>query len=83
MGHAPHALEIQGPQGDVKTNVLQGGNSATLTASLTKPGRYTWYCPVGDHRQEGMVGKITVASAGGASAGDKESSQGGGSSSGY
>ena len=25
-----------------------------------KPGEYTFYCPVGDHRAQGMEGKLTV-----------------------
>jgi uncharacterized cupredoxin-like copper-binding protein len=26
-----------------------------------KPGKYTFYCPVGDHRAEGMEGTLTVS----------------------
>ena len=59
-GRAPHALEIEGPEGEVETKVLQSGDSATLTADLSKPGRYKWYCPVGDHEQKGMKGTVTV-----------------------
>lgn len=28
---------------------------------MSEPGEYTWYCPVGGHKDEGMEGKITVA----------------------
>lgn len=59
-GQAPHALEIEGPGGDVETKTINGGESASVTADLSKPGSYTFYCPVGNHRQMGMEGKVTV-----------------------
>ena len=59
-GQAPHALEVEGPKGEVETEEIVPGRSATLTADLSKPGSYTWYCPVGDHKERGMEGKITV-----------------------
>jgi plastocyanin len=66
-GQAPHALEVEGPRGEVETKVLQAGQSTVLTADLDRPGRYTWYCPVGNHRERGMEGRITVEGSGGAS----------------
>jgi plastocyanin len=54
----PHAVEIEGKGVEKSTKVLTQGN-ATLTANL-KPGTYTFYCPVGNHRQEGMEGTLTV-----------------------
>ena len=60
-GKAPHALEVEGPEGEVETDTIEPGKSATLKANLSKPGRYEWYCPVGDHESRGMKGKITVA----------------------
>jgi plastocyanin len=59
-GQTAHAIEIEHtPKGDVKTNVIGPGQSATLTASL-KPGKYEFYCPVDSHKQQGMKGELTV-----------------------
>jgi plastocyanin len=68
-GQTPHALEVEGPEGEVETRQLAPGDSAELTANLSKPGKYVWYCPVGDHKDRGMEGAITVA--GGGSGDDK------------
>jgi plastocyanin len=59
-GQAPHALEVEGPGGEVETETLSGGGSAKLTADLNKPGTYEMYCPVGNHREMGMEGQVTV-----------------------
>ncbi len=60
-GQTVHALEVEGPKGEVETEEIQPGKSTTLRANLTEPGEYTWYCPVGGHKDQGMEGKITVA----------------------
>ena len=60
-GQTIHALEVEGPKGEVETEPIQPGESATLRADLSEPGEYTWYCPVGDHKYEVIEGKITVA----------------------
>ena len=65
-GKAPHALEVEGPKGEVETETIEPGRKATLRADLSKAGTYVWYCPVGDHEQRGMKGKITVAGGSGA-----------------
>ena len=58
-GQAPHALEIEGNGVEEETATLSPGGEATLTASL-EPGEYEWYCPVGNHREMGMEGTLTV-----------------------
>ena len=63
-GKAVHALEVEAPGGEVETGSIQPGESATLTADLDQPGSYEWYCPVGNHRDLGMEGEITVAGGG-------------------
>ena len=63
VGREPHALEIETAGGEVETEQIAPGGSATLEADL-KPGRYVWYCPVGDHEQRGMRGSVTVAGRG-------------------
>ncbi len=54
----PHAVEIEGVDG-ATTETVTGADAPPLTVDL-KPGTYTFYCPVGDHRAEGMEGKLTV-----------------------
>jgi len=54
----PHAVDIEGVDGG-ETETVTGGDAAPITVDL-KPGEYTFYCPVGDHRAEGMEGKLTV-----------------------
>jgi plastocyanin len=51
----PHAVEIEG-QGESET--VTGANTE-LTVDL-EAGEYTFYCPVGDHRAQGMEGTLTV-----------------------
>src|SRR5215216_6159176 len=57
-GGTTHAMEIEGPK-EFKSDFISQGQKATLTAKL-KPGTYEFYCPVDDHKQLGMKGKITV-----------------------
>ena len=59
-GQAPHALEVEGPGGEVETETLSGGGSEKLTVDLNQPGTYEMYCPVGNHREMGMEGQVTV-----------------------
>ena len=63
-GKIGHALEVEGPEGEVETGEIEPGGKATLKAELGKPGRYIWYCPVGDHLKRGMKGEIIVAGGG-------------------
>lgn len=37
-----------------------GGQSATITFDALPPGTYTVYCPVGQHRNNGMSAQMTV-----------------------
>jgi plastocyanin len=86
-GQAPHALEVEAPGGEVETEVIQAGQSASVEADLSEGGSVVMYCPVGNHRGMGMDGEIQVGgSASKDSGGEKESgddSGGGGGSYGY
>ncbi len=65
-GETVHDLEVEGPGTETKlASELDPGQSGTLTVDLSAPGSYEWYCPVGNHRENGMEGKITVAGEGG------------------
>ena len=66
-GGVDHNLEVEGPNGEVELEQdIAPGESGTLTVDLSKPGAYEFYCPVGDHRERGMEGEITVTGGGGA-----------------
>ena len=54
----PHAVAIEG-NGVDETGETVTGDSTSLTATL-EAGEYTFYCPVGGHRQAGMEGTLTV-----------------------
>jgi plastocyanin len=56
---APHAIAVDGNGVDEHGETVQAGGTSTITAEL-EPGTYTFYCPVGDHRQAGMEGELTV-----------------------
>ncbi|HYN39281.1 MAG TPA: plastocyanin/azurin family copper-binding protein, partial [Rhodospirillales bacterium] len=54
----PHAVEVEGGGVEEETDTTTEG-SAELTVDL-KAGEYEFYCPVGNHRQAGMEGTLTV-----------------------
>jgi plastocyanin len=54
----PHAVEVEGNGVEEETETVTGGE-VELTVDL-EPGEYTYYCPVGQHRQNGMEGTLTV-----------------------
>jgi plastocyanin len=56
---APHAIAVEGGGVDKSGETVQPGGTSTVTADL-KPGKYTFYCPVGSHRSAGMEGTLTV-----------------------
>jgi plastocyanin len=69
VGRFPHRMTIQGPGGQTVSipdaNVAVG---ATGTGSYTfsAPGTYTFWCPVGMHRANGMEGTFQVVAVGAA-----------------
>ncbi len=60
-GGATHALTIDGPGvKDKPTDQVSPGKTAAVTVTLQK-GTYELYCPVGNHKQQGMDMHITVS----------------------
>ena len=53
----PHAFDIEGVEGAATDTITQSDASVTVTLEA---GEYTFYCPVGNHRQAGMEGTLTV-----------------------
>jgi uncharacterized cupredoxin-like copper-binding protein len=83
-GDTIHALEVEGPKGEEETEDFGPGESATLTVDLGKPGEYVMYCPVGNHRELGMEGKVVVAGGGSGGGTETESeTETGGADPGY
>ena len=54
----PHAVEVEGNGVEEETETVTAGK-ATLALDL-KAGEYELYCPVGNHKEAGMTGTLTV-----------------------
>jgi plastocyanin len=61
-GQVAHALEVEGEGIEEETETLDPGQRTTLTVEL-EAGTYELYCPVGDHADRGMTGKLEIAGA--------------------
>ncbi|HET9544276.1 MAG TPA: cupredoxin domain-containing protein [Gaiellaceae bacterium] len=73
-GAAPHAIAIAGNGVDEASETVDGGATTSLTVEL-EDGTYDIWCPVGDHRDRGMVGTLTVGAGGGASDGGTDTGE--------
>ena len=54
----PHAFEVEGNGVEEETETITESD-ASVAVDL-EAGTYTYYCPVGSHRQAGMEGTLTV-----------------------
>ena len=54
----PHAVEVEGNGVEQESETITAGETE-LTVDL-EAGEYTFYCPVGQHQQNGMEGTLTV-----------------------
>jgi hypothetical protein len=59
-GSEGHDFQLRGGGRRWSTRVLGVGSSATLTARLKKGVRYSYWCGVSDHAQEGMRGSFVA-----------------------
>ncbi len=48
---------------DARTKVLQAGETETITFVADQTGTFEYYCSVGNHRAQGMVGNLIVKEA--------------------
>lgn len=58
VGKMPHDFVID--ELNVKTAVLEPGEEETVVFTPEEAGIYEYYCSVGRHREQGMVGTLTV-----------------------
>jgi len=68
QGTTTHALEIVLKSGEIKTKPISPGQSVQVKVPA-KAGSYDMYCPIDQHKQKGMTGKLTVGGSGGAGSG--------------
>lgn len=45
---------------DLRTKVITGGTETSIEFTPTKTGTFEYYCSIGKHRENGMVGTLTV-----------------------
>lgn len=57
-GKFPHDLVID--ELNVKTKTIQPGEEDIAEFTAEKSGSFSMYCSVGNHRENGMEGKVTV-----------------------
>lgn len=57
-GKYPHDLKID--ELGVTTKVTSAGQTDTVEFTASKSGNFTMYCSVGNHREQGMEGTVTV-----------------------
>ena len=55
----PHAIELEGEGLEEEGKTVGKGGVSKVTADL-KAGTYEYYCPVGNHKDAGMEGSLTV-----------------------
>ncbi len=58
QGTFPHDFTLA--DFDVKTKQLQQNESETVEFVANKKGTFEYFCGVGNHREQGMVGKLMV-----------------------
>jgi len=58
-GQTQHALEIDGNGVEEETDTLGPGESGEVTVELAA-GEYELYCPIDNHRANGMEGALIV-----------------------
>jgi plastocyanin len=58
-GKMPHDWVVDEIAG-AKTQMIKNGETTTITFVADTAGEFEYYCSVGQHRQQGMVGKLIV-----------------------
>jgi plastocyanin len=66
-GQITHALNIEesGGGNEVESGEIGPGEMKTVRYTFSGEGSFEMYCPIGNHKAQGMEGTITVGSAAG------------------
>jgi uncharacterized cupredoxin-like copper-binding protein len=66
-GQISHALNIEesGGGNEVESGEITPGEKKTVRFTFSADGSFEMYCPIGNHKDQGMEGTITVGSAAG------------------
>ncbi|MCS6803232.1 MAG: hypothetical protein RMM58_15170 [Chloroflexota bacterium] len=59
LGRHVHSVSVAGPGVDFESRRLRAGG-VQQTEIEFRPGEYTLWCPIGDHRDDGMLTYLTV-----------------------
>lgn len=65
QGTISHGIAIEGNGIDMDGPIVSPGQTSTVRVAISKGGSYEVYCPVGNHKEMGMEGHLTLGSAGG------------------
>jgi plastocyanin len=65
QGSISHGIAIEGNGIDMDGPIVSPGETSTVRATVSKQGSYELYCPVGNHKEMGMEGHLTLGSGGG------------------
>lgn len=66
QGTISHGIAIEGNGIDMDGPIVSPGQTSTVRVTISKGGSYEVYCPVGNHKEMGMEGHLTLGSGGGA-----------------
>lgn len=58
VGNMPHDLVVENLS--VATSILENGQTEILEFTAEEVGEFEYYCSVGQHRENGMVGTLNV-----------------------
>ena len=71
QGTISHGIAIEGNGLDMDGPIVSPGQTSTVRVTISRGGSYEVYCPVGNHKEMGMEGHLTLGSGGsGTSTGD-------------
>ncbi len=65
QGTISHGIAIEGNGLHMDGPIVSPGQTSTVRVTISRGGSYEVYCPVGNHKEMGMEGHLTLGSGGG------------------